>query len=104
MGLCALARVILSQQAKPFRYAGVSFGPQGAIHRQAQRFAGEALALAALLGGRLLPGCGFLARPVEAVVHAGGPAAVPALTCGGAAIGLLVHATAVLSRASAHTT
>ncbi|MER7819539.1 hypothetical protein ABTX79_30360, partial [Streptomyces sp. NPDC096153] len=65
--------------------------------------AGEALALAAVLGGRV-PGCGFLARPVEAVVSTWGVAAVPALMCGVAALGLLVHATAVLSRASAHTT
>ncbi|MFE3324846.1 hypothetical protein [Streptomyces sp. NPDC059176] len=65
--------------------------------------AGEALALACLLGGRLVPGSG-LARPVEAVVDACGTGAVPALACGTAAVGLLVHATAVLSRASAHTT
>ncbi|MEU2262532.1 hypothetical protein ABZ557_20165 [Streptomyces sp. NPDC019645] len=65
--------------------------------------AGEALALAAVLGGRL-PGCGFLARPVEAVVGTWGVAAVPALVCGSAALGLLLHATAALSRASAHTT
>jgi hypothetical protein len=64
--------------------------------------AGEAAALALLLAGRL-PGCGFLARPVEAVVGAWGTGAVPALACGVAALGLLVHATATLSRASAHT-
>ncbi|MEU6705308.1 hypothetical protein [Streptomyces wuyuanensis] len=65
--------------------------------------AGEVLALAAVLGGRL-PGCAFIARPVEAAVHTWGPAAVPALVCGAVALGLLVHAAAALSRASAHTT
>ncbi|SCD64151.1 hypothetical protein GA0115244_107417, partial [Streptomyces sp. DvalAA-19] len=34
---------------------------------------------------------------------AGGTGAVPALACGAAALGLLVHASAALSRASAHT-
>ncbi|MER6994169.1 hypothetical protein [Streptomyces sp. NPDC000410] len=62
----------------------------------------EALALATVLGGRL-PGCGFLARPVEAAVATLGAGAVPAIACGTAALGLLVHATAALSRASAHT-
>lgn len=65
--------------------------------------AGEVLALAAVLGGRL-PGCAFLARPVEAAVDTWGPAAVPALVCGAVALGLLAHAAAALSRASAHTT
>lgn len=62
----------------------------------------EVAAPALLLAGRL-PGCGFLARPVEAAVVAWGPAAVPALACGAAALGLLAHATAALSRTSAHT-
>ncbi|WP_262007289.1 hypothetical protein [Streptomyces sp. FIT100] len=62
----------------------------------------EALALAGLLGGRL-PGCAFLARPVETATAAWGAGAVPAIACGAAALGLLVHATAALSRASAHT-
>ncbi|WP_406731079.1 hypothetical protein [Streptomyces sp. NBC_01794] len=61
----------------------------------------EAAAPALLLAGRL-PGCGFLASPVEAVVGAWGTGAVPALACGAAALGLLAHATAALSRASAH--
>ncbi|MGA4800591.1 hypothetical protein [Streptomyces lavendulocolor] len=59
------------------------------------------LALASVLAARL-PGCDLLARPVEAAFSAGGPAAVPALACGGAALALLGHATAVLGRASAH--
>lgn len=33
-----------------------------------------------------------------------GTGSVPAIACGGAALGLLVAATVVLSRASAHTT
>ncbi|MGW2557812.1 hypothetical protein ACWCXB_00925 [Streptomyces sp. NPDC001514] len=63
----------------------------------------EALALVTVLGGRL-PGCAFLARPTEAAVASWGPGSVPALACAAAALGLLVHATAALSRASAHTT
>ncbi|WP_250298044.1 hypothetical protein [Streptomyces sp. A 4/2] len=58
----------------------------------------EALALASVLAGRL-PGCRFLAAPVDAL----GVPAVSALACGAAALALLVHATGALSRASAHT-
>ncbi|MCX4548385.1 hypothetical protein OG204_25165 [Streptomyces sp. NBC_01387] len=58
----------------------------------------EALALASVLAGRL-PGCRFLAVPVDAL----GVPAVSALACGAAALALLVHATGALSRASAHT-
>ncbi|MFD9791801.1 hypothetical protein ACFWXK_12705 [Streptomyces sp. NPDC059070] len=61
----------------------------------------EAGVLALVLAGRL-PGCGFLARPVEAAVTAGGAGAVPAALCGAVALVLLVRATAVLARASAH--
>ncbi|MEW1628557.1 hypothetical protein AB0387_14230 [Streptomyces sp. NPDC089173] len=61
----------------------------------------EAAAPALVLAGRL-PGLEPLARPVHALVAAGGPGAVPALACGAAALGLLVHASAALSRASAH--
>ncbi|MFJ9325846.1 hypothetical protein ACIRPN_32800 [Streptomyces sp. NPDC101230] len=61
----------------------------------------EAAAPALLLAGRL-PGLEPLARPVHALVAAGGPGAVPALACGAAALGLLLHASAALSRASAH--
>lgn len=61
----------------------------------------EAVAPALVLAGRL-PGLEPLARPVHALVAAGGPGAVPALACGAAALGLLVHAFAALSRASAH--
>ncbi|WP_411083169.1 hypothetical protein [Streptomyces sp. cmx-18-6] len=62
----------------------------------------EAAAPALVLAGRL-PGLEPLARPVHALVEAGGTGAVPALACGAAALGLLLHASAALSRASAHT-
>ncbi|MFE7760259.1 hypothetical protein [Streptomyces sp. NPDC057438] len=61
----------------------------------------EMIALATVFGSRL-PGCSFLAVPVEAVVAAWGAGAVPALVCGTAALVLLVHATRTLTRASAH--
>ncbi|MFE0449937.1 hypothetical protein ACFW2D_01320 [Streptomyces sp. NPDC058914] len=61
----------------------------------------EALALATVFAGRL-PGCGFLATPVDALLAAWDPAGVPALCCGVAALTLLVHATRRLTRASAH--
>ncbi|MFJ9716565.1 hypothetical protein ACIRPQ_11580 [Streptomyces sp. NPDC101213] len=63
--------------------------------------AAEAIAPALLFAGRL-PGCDFLAVPVDTLVAAWGPAAVPALACGPAALGLLAHATRTLTRASAH--
>ncbi|GAA4901714.1 hypothetical protein GCM10023237_21310 [Streptomyces coeruleoprunus] len=63
--------------------------------------AAEALAAASVLAGRL-PGCDLLAAPVRAAVETWGTAAVPALACGATAPALLVHAVAVLSRASAH--
>ncbi|TQK52050.1 hypothetical protein FBY35_2476 [Streptomyces sp. SLBN-118] len=62
----------------------------------------EALAPALLLAGRL-PGCDVLTRPAEAAVGAWGSGALPAIACSAAALGLLAHATAALSRASAHT-
>ncbi|MFE6590210.1 hypothetical protein [Streptomyces sp. NPDC057781] len=61
----------------------------------------EAAALATLFAGRL-PGCGFLAAPVEALVAACGPAGVPTAACGIGALTLLVHATRRLTKASAH--
>ncbi|MFD9323762.1 hypothetical protein ACFWDQ_40060 [Streptomyces sp. NPDC060053] len=61
----------------------------------------EALAPATVFTGRL-PGCGFLATPVESLVAAWGPAGVPSLVCGAAALPLLFHATRTLTRASAH--
>ncbi|CAL9445025.1 hypothetical protein SUDANB126_02349 [Streptomyces sp. enrichment culture] len=62
----------------------------------------QAAALATVFAARL-PGCGPLAAPVDALATAWGPAAVPTLTCGAAALVLLVHASRTLARASAHT-
>ncbi|MFF5974270.1 hypothetical protein ACFY7C_22375 [Streptomyces sp. NPDC012769] len=75
--------------------------PEAAFGVLAAACAGEALVLAAVLAARL-PGCDALATPVRALVDLAGPAAVPTLVCGGAALALLVHATGALSRASAH--
>lgn len=61
----------------------------------------EAFALVTVFASRL-PGCSFLAVPVETVVGAWGTGAVPALVCGTAVLVLLVHATRTLTRASAH--
>ncbi|MEU0673329.1 hypothetical protein ABZ330_10595 [Streptomyces sp. NPDC006172] len=63
--------------------------------------AAETTAVATVFAGRL-PGCDFLAVPVEALVAAWGPAGVPILTCGVAALTLLIHASRTLPRASAH--
>ncbi|MFE6284674.1 hypothetical protein [Streptomyces sp. NPDC057877] len=63
--------------------------------------AAEATALASLFAARL-PGCAFLARPVETSMAAWGAAAVPTLICGAAALTLLIHAIRTLTRASAH--
>jgi hypothetical protein len=63
----------------------------------------EGLALATVFAGRL-PGCDFLAVPVDTLVNAWGPSAVPTLACGATALTLLIHATRTLTRASAHAT
>ncbi|MFD5270173.1 hypothetical protein [Streptomyces sp. NPDC058335] len=63
--------------------------------------AAEAIALALLLAGRL-PRCDLLAAPVDTLMAAWGPAGVPVLACGAAALTLLIHATRTLTRASAH--
>ncbi|MFI7350012.1 hypothetical protein ACIBSR_27650 [Streptomyces sp. NPDC049936] len=63
--------------------------------------AAEGAALATLFAGRL-PGCDFLAVPVEALVAVCGPAGVPTAACGIGALTLLVHASRRLTRASAH--
>ncbi|MFI6700494.1 hypothetical protein ACIBJC_16215 [Streptomyces sp. NPDC050509] len=76
--------------------------PESAATGLATACALELLACASVLAGRI-PGCDALATPVRALVHAAGTAAVPALACGAAALGLLVHAAVALSRASAHT-
>ncbi|MGW2957591.1 hypothetical protein ACWDGI_03740 [Streptomyces sp. NPDC001220] len=63
--------------------------------------AAEAAAVGLVLAGRL-PGCAFLATPVDAVAGAWGAGGVPALVCGVAALALLFQATRTLTRASAH--
>nr|WP_234383166.1 hypothetical protein [Streptomyces dysideae] len=63
----------------------------------------EAAALATVFAGRL-PGCDFLAVPVETLATVFGPGGVPALACGIGALTLLIHATRTLTRASAHAT
>ncbi|WP_327374303.1 hypothetical protein OG393_10040 [Streptomyces sp. NBC_01216] len=65
--------------------------------------AAQVLALATVLAARL-PGCDLLAYPVRALADSWGPGAVTTFVCGAGALGLLAHATAALSRASAHTT
>ncbi|GGY52122.1 hypothetical protein [Streptomyces djakartensis] len=61
----------------------------------------QAAALATVFASRL-PGCGFLATPVETLVTTWGAGSVPALVCGAAALALLVHAARKLTSASAH--
>nr|WP_229888180.1 hypothetical protein [Streptomyces nitrosporeus] len=61
----------------------------------------ETAAVCLVLAGRL-PGLGLLSRPVDLLVAAAGPGGVPVLACGTAALGLLIHAPTVLTRASAH--
>lgn len=61
----------------------------------------EATALSLDFIGRL-PGCGFLATPVETLMDSWGPGSIPALACGVAALILLFHTTRTLTRASAH--
>jgi hypothetical protein len=61
----------------------------------------EAAALATVFTGRL-PGCGFLATPVETMADAWGVGSVPVLVCAAAALALLLRATRTLTRASAH--
>ncbi|MEU5998599.1 hypothetical protein ABZ837_12290 [Streptomyces sp. NPDC047197] len=63
--------------------------------------AAEAVSLASVFAGRL-PGCAWLAAPVEGAVRAWGSGVVPVVACGVAAGVLLLHSSRVLSRASAH--
>ncbi|MEU6353711.1 hypothetical protein ABZ896_31015 [Streptomyces sp. NPDC047072] len=63
--------------------------------------AAEATALAAIFGSRL-PGCAFLAAPVDALVDLWGPGGIPTLACALGALALLVHGIRKLTRASAH--
>ncbi|WP_033319987.1 hypothetical protein [Streptomyces yerevanensis] len=115
-GLLALCGVLLDEPVDPAAYAGT--GALGALLLLARLLtvhgfthapavilaaagAAEATAVASVFAGRL-PGCSFLAVPVETVVGAWGAGVVPALVCGAAALVLLVHATRTLTRASAH--
>ncbi|MFD7769354.1 hypothetical protein [Streptomyces sp. NPDC059787] len=61
----------------------------------------QATALATLFAARL-PGCDALATPVQTLIAVWNPAALPTLTCGTAALALLIHASRKLARASAH--
>ncbi|ANZ16418.1 hypothetical protein SNOUR_15595 [Streptomyces noursei ATCC 11455] len=61
----------------------------------------EAVALALVLTARL-PGLARLGTPVEALVTVAGPAAVPAVACAVAALGLLVRGLRALTGACAH--
>nr|WP_225828020.1 hypothetical protein [Streptomyces sp. TML10] len=61
----------------------------------------EAAALTLPLAGRL-PGCAFLAVPVQTLADTWGEGAVPTVACGTAALALLWHAGRTLTRASAH--
>ncbi|MEU9097016.1 hypothetical protein [Streptomyces sp. NPDC048361] len=61
----------------------------------------ELLALCCVFAGRL-PGLSLVGRPVATAVQNWGAGALPAAVCGAAALALLVRATAVLARASAH--
>ncbi|MFK4098671.1 hypothetical protein ACI2L1_01035 [Streptomyces sp. NPDC019531] len=61
----------------------------------------QGAALAAAFASRL-PGCAFLAAPVEALVELWGPGGIQTLTCGTGALALLIHAIRKLTRASAH--
>ncbi|MEU6931557.1 hypothetical protein AB0A05_20630 [Streptomyces sp. NPDC046374] len=85
------------------RLLTVHGAPETAANGLAAACAAEALSLALVLAARL-PGCAFLDAPVRAAVDTWGPAAVPALACGVAALALLAHATTALARASAHAT
>jgi hypothetical protein len=115
-GLLALCGKLLDETADPAAYAGI--GALGALLLLARLLtvhgfphapavvlaaagAAEATAVASVFAGRL-PGCSFLAVPVETVTAAWGPGVVPALVCGTAALVLVVHATRTLTRASAH--
>lgn len=75
--------------------------PEPAATGIAAACAMEAAAPALILAGRL-PGLDAVARPVDALIGAAGPGAVPVLACGTAAFGLLITAVLALSRASAH--
>ncbi|WP_405675879.1 hypothetical protein OG292_11945 [Streptomyces sp. NBC_01511] len=76
--------------------------PKAAATGLATACAVEALALVLATAGRV-PGFETVSAPVLVLVDAGGAGAVPAVACGAAALGLLIHAAVALPRASAHT-
>ncbi|MFF4601619.1 hypothetical protein ACFY12_02520 [Streptomyces sp. NPDC001339] len=75
--------------------------PEAAAAGLASAAALEGLALGLVLTARL-PGLAPLGVPVEALTATAGPAAVPAVACTAAALGLLVHGLRVLTGACAH--
>ncbi|MFF9477542.1 hypothetical protein [Streptomyces sp. NPDC014733] len=83
------------------RLLAVHGRPTAAVAGPVAAAALEALALALVLLARL-PGATALARPVEALTAAEGPAAVPAVACTAAALALLGHALRTLTGARAH--
>ncbi|MFF3885162.1 hypothetical protein [Streptomyces sp. NPDC001914] len=114
--LCGLLALCGAALHEPPAYAGAGalgallllarlLTARGFAHVPARVLAGagaaEAVALATVLAARL-PGCSFLAAPVDGLVDAAGAGAVPALACGAGALVLLAQATRTLTRASAH--
>ncbi|WKX72456.1 hypothetical protein [Streptomyces sp. XD-27] len=89
-GLLFLARLLAAHG----RATAAVIGPAAAC-------AVEVASLCTVFAARL-PGCGALRDPVECAVTAYGPAAVPAVACALAALGLLGHALVVLGRASSY--
>ncbi|MFE9827997.1 hypothetical protein ACFYPK_04915 [Streptomyces halstedii] len=77
--------------------------PEAAATGLAVACTAELAAVFLVLAGRL-PGLTPLARPLDVLVATAGTGAVPLLACGVAALGLLIHASLTLTRASAHAT
>ncbi|MBM7093632.1 hypothetical protein ABZ606_21360 [Streptomyces sp. NPDC012461] len=94
----ALATGALLHLARLLTVHGFTHGPRMLLACAATA---QALALTTVFAARL-PGLTPLSTPVETLVTAWHPAAVPTLSCGVAALVLLVHATRRLTRASAH--
>jgi hypothetical protein len=91
LGLLLFAAILLAAHGSA-RAAATGLAVAGSV---------ELLALATA-SAAWLPGCEALGRPVTALAGTHGPAAVPLLACGAAALALLAHATRALARASAH--
>ncbi|MDH2392473.1 hypothetical protein QCN29_27590 [Streptomyces sp. HNM0663] len=116
--LCLAALLAVARLAFPYEHLGPAValgallflarllavhGSAGPSRTGLAAACGLELAVPTLLLAARLPGCGFLAAPVESAVAAWGSAALPQLACGAAALALLAHAAVALSRASAHT-